>query len=58
MAVGWGLALASPAALLMTVLPGAIFDLKSRREPAWLSERLADDAACAASTRRLIPWLD
>jgi protein-S-isoprenylcysteine O-methyltransferase Ste14 len=44
-------------ALLMAVLLGVFFDLKSRREEAWLSERFADYAAYAAGTRRLIPWL-
>jgi protein-S-isoprenylcysteine O-methyltransferase Ste14 len=57
MALGWGLALASPAGLLMAVLLGVFFDLKTRREEAWLSERYADYPAYAASTRRLIPWL-
>ena len=39
-AVGWSLATASPLALVPTVLLGLLFDAKSRREEAWLTERL------------------
>jgi protein-S-isoprenylcysteine O-methyltransferase Ste14 len=33
------------------------FDLKRRREEAWLEARFADYAAYRARTRRLIPWV-
>ncbi len=56
-AVGWGLATASPVAVLAGVVLGAFFDLKSRREEGWLEERYAGYATYRARTRRLIPWL-
>ena len=57
MAVGWGLLTASPAALACAGLLLAFFELKSRREEAWLEGRFAGYAAYRARTRRLIPWI-
>jgi protein-S-isoprenylcysteine O-methyltransferase Ste14 len=56
-AVGWGLLTASPAALLASVALFGFFQLKSRREEAWLDGRFAGYAAYRACTRRLIPWI-
>ena len=56
-ALGWGLAMASPIALAGTFVLGVFFDLKSRREEAWLGEQFAGYAAYRQRTRRLIPWL-
>jgi len=56
-AVGWGLAMASPAALAGAVVLAVFADLKSRREEAWLAEQFADYAAYRQRTRRLIPLL-
>lgn len=56
-ALGWGLAMASPLALAGVLLLGAFFDLKSRREEAWLAEQFAGYADYRQRTRRLIPWL-
>jgi protein-S-isoprenylcysteine O-methyltransferase Ste14 len=56
-ALGWGLAMASPAALAGAVALLVFFDLKSRREAAWLDERFAGYAAYRQRTRRLIPSL-
>ncbi len=56
-ALGWGLAMASPAALAGAVALLVFFDLKSRREEAWLDERFAGYAAYRQRTRRLIPSL-
>jgi protein-S-isoprenylcysteine O-methyltransferase Ste14 len=56
-AVGWGLLTASPAALAAALVLLAFFDLKSRREEAWLAERFGGYAAYRRRTRRLIPWL-
>lgn len=56
-AVGWGLLTASPAALVMAVALFAFFDLKSRREEAWLERRFPGYPAYRARTPRLIPWL-
>jgi protein-S-isoprenylcysteine O-methyltransferase Ste14 len=56
-AAGWGLLTASPAALAGAVLLLGFFELKSRREEAWLEDRFAGYAAYRARTRRLIPWI-
>jgi protein-S-isoprenylcysteine O-methyltransferase Ste14 len=56
-ATGWGLATASPAALGGALVLAAFFDLKSRREEAWLSEQLEGYPAYRRRTRRLLPWL-
>ncbi len=56
-AAGWGLLTASPAALAMAVGLFAFFDLKSRREEAWLERRFPGYPAYRARTPRLIPWL-
>ena len=56
-ALGWGLAMASPMALAGAFVLGVFFDLKSRREEAWLGEQFAGYAAYRRRTRRLIPWL-
>ena len=56
-ALGWSLAMASPLALAGAVVVGVFFDLKSRREEAWLGEQFAGYAAYRRRTRRLIPWL-
>jgi protein-S-isoprenylcysteine O-methyltransferase Ste14 len=56
-AVGWALIRASIPALLGAALLLLFFDLKRRREEAWLAERFAGYAAYRARTRRLIPWI-
>jgi len=56
-ALGWGLVMASPMALAGAVLLGVFFDLKSRREEAWLVEQFGGYAAYRRRRRRLIPWL-
>jgi protein-S-isoprenylcysteine O-methyltransferase Ste14 len=56
-AAGWALVCASPAALAGAVLLLGFFELKSRREEAWLERRFAGYAAYRARTRRLIPWI-
>ena len=56
-AAGWALARGSVAALAGAAALLVFFDLKRRREEAWLDERFADYAAYRARTRRLIPWL-
>ena len=55
--VGWGLLTASPAAMAAAILLLAFFELKSRREEAWLEARFPGYAAYRARTRRLIPWV-
>jgi protein-S-isoprenylcysteine O-methyltransferase Ste14 len=56
-ALGWGLAMASPLALAGVLVLGVFFDLKSRREEAWLAEQFPGYAAYRLRTHRLIPWL-
>jgi protein-S-isoprenylcysteine O-methyltransferase Ste14 len=56
-ALGWSLVMASPMALAGAFVLGVFFDLKSRREEAWLAEQFAGYAAYRRRARRLIPWL-
>lgn len=56
-AFGWGLLTASLAALAAAAVLLVFFDLKSRREEAWLEERFPGYPAYRARSRRLIPWL-
>lgn len=56
-ALGWSLLTASPTTLASALLLLGFFDLKSRREEAWLGERFAGYAAYRRRTRRLIPWI-
>jgi protein-S-isoprenylcysteine O-methyltransferase Ste14 len=56
-ALGWGLAMASPLAIAGALVLTVFFDLKSRREEAWLAEHFAGYEAYQRRTRRLIPWI-
>jgi protein-S-isoprenylcysteine O-methyltransferase Ste14 len=56
-AFGWGLATASPAAILGAAILLGFFDLKSRREEVWLAERYREYGAYRTRTRRLLPWI-
>ncbi len=56
-AAGWALATASPRTLALAVVLAIFFDLKARREEAWLRERYPTYDTYVARTRRLIPWL-
>ena len=55
--LGWAVARGSAAALLAAIVLFVFFDLKRRREEAWLVERFPGYAAYRARTRRLIPWV-
>ena len=56
-AFGWSFAEA-PLGLVPTALLAVLFDLKARREEAWLIERFPEYADYRARTpRRLLPWL-
>ncbi len=57
MAAGWGLLTASPAALTAAVILLGFFELKSRREEAWLERQFPGYPAYRSRTRRLIPWI-
>jgi protein-S-isoprenylcysteine O-methyltransferase Ste14 len=55
--LGWSLC-HSPLALVPTALLAGVFELKSRREEVWLTERYPEYADYRAATgRRFIPWL-
>jgi protein-S-isoprenylcysteine O-methyltransferase Ste14 len=56
-AFGWGLLTASTIALGAAVVLLGFFELKSRREEAWLEGRFSGYTAYRARTRRLIPWI-
>ncbi len=54
---GWGLLTNSLFALLLAMVLFIFFDLKSRREEQWLSEKYADYTAYQARVRKLIPLI-
>ena len=56
-AFGWGLVLAAPAAFVAALVLGVFFDLKSRREEAWLAEKYPGYAAYRSRTRKLVPGI-
>jgi len=53
---GWGLVTAAPLVLALAAVLFGFFDLKSRREEAWLAERFPGYAEYRARTKRFIPW--
>jgi protein-S-isoprenylcysteine O-methyltransferase Ste14 len=56
-ALGWSIAEA-PLGLIPTALLAAFFDLKARREEAWLAERYLEYAGYRVRTPyRFVPWL-
>ena len=54
-AVGWGLVTASPPALVVALGLGVFFDLKSRREEAWLLAAYPAYADYRRRVRKLVP---
>lgn len=56
-ALGWGLITAAPVALAAALVLSAFFDVKSRREEAWLVEQFPAYEAYRRRTRRLLPWV-
>jgi protein-S-isoprenylcysteine O-methyltransferase Ste14 len=57
-ALGWTTVFATPLGLVLTVLLVAFFELKARREEAWLAERHPEYEAYRERTpRRLLPWV-
>lgn len=57
LAFGWGLLAASPMALLLAAVLVGFFELKSRREEAWLVEHLDGYPEYMTRTRRFFPRL-
>lgn len=56
-AFGWGLIAASPLTLLLALVVGVFFDLKSRREETWLASHYPGYQAYTSRTRRFFPRL-
>jgi len=56
-ALGWGLATASPVALFAAVVLACFFDLKARREEAWLLAAYPAYAAYRLRVRKLVPFI-
>ena len=56
-ALGWGIAMASPAAIVLTVVLAGFSYLKSAREETLLEARYPGYAAYRARTPRFIPWI-
>ncbi len=57
-ALGWSLLFASVVGLLLTVALAVFFELKARREEAWLVDHYPEYAAYRRQTpRRLVPWV-
>jgi protein-S-isoprenylcysteine O-methyltransferase Ste14 len=54
--LGWGVVMASPIAIALTVLLAWFSYLKAAREEAWLEARYPGYAAYRARTPRFIPW--
>jgi protein-S-isoprenylcysteine O-methyltransferase Ste14 len=55
--LGFSLATASTARLLVTLALFVFFDMKSRREERWLVERYPAYRQYQQQSRRLIPWV-
>ena len=56
-AAGWGIATASVLALVGAAVLVVFFDLKSRREEAWLADQFEGYGAYRSRTRKLLPWV-
>jgi protein-S-isoprenylcysteine O-methyltransferase Ste14 len=54
-AFGWGVLAASPLTLLLAASVAVFFDLKSRREEAWLAAHYSGYQRYMSRTRRFIP---
>ncbi|MEO6350511.1 MAG: isoprenylcysteine carboxylmethyltransferase family protein [Candidatus Limnocylindrales bacterium] len=57
LAIGWGLLMASFAALALALALALLLDLKARREEVWLRERYPGYAAYAQHTKRFVPGI-
>jgi protein-S-isoprenylcysteine O-methyltransferase Ste14 len=55
--VGWGLWVHGLLTILWASLLLLFFDVKSRKEEVWLSEKFAGYATYRARVRKLIPWV-
>jgi protein-S-isoprenylcysteine O-methyltransferase Ste14 len=55
--IGWSLATWSWAAVGLTLVLFGLFDLKARREEAWLADQVAGYSAYRERTRKFIPGI-
>ena|SRR5689334_6528755 len=55
--IGWGVVMASAAAIVLTGVLATFLYLKSTREEAWLVSRYPGYEAYRARTPRFIPWI-
>ena len=56
-AFGWAVAMDSLSALIVALIYVVFYDLKSRREEAWLRQQYPEYATYAAHTRRFVPYV-
>jgi protein-S-isoprenylcysteine O-methyltransferase Ste14 len=56
-AFGWSVAMDSLYALIVALIYVVFYDLKSRREEAWLREQFPDYRVYAAHTKRFVPYV-
>lgn len=56
-AFGWGFLFHAPLTLLFAAALFVLFDLKSRKEEAWLIERFPEYREYCSRVKKLIPWL-
>lgn len=57
MSFGWALFIQSPLTICYAVIMFIFFDIKSRREEQWLSEKFAGYAEYIKRVRKLIPFI-
>ena len=55
--LGWSAVTRSLPATVVALLLGIYFDLKSRREEAWLADHYPGYEAYRRRTRRFVPWI-
>lgn len=55
--IGWAIAMTSLPSLVAAAVLVTWFDLKARREEAWLLEHFVGYAAYRSRTRRFVPWI-
>ena len=56
-AFGWGLWVSGALTLFYALMLFVFFDIKSRREERWLSEKFPEYVAYQQRVRKLIPWV-
>ena len=57
LSIGWGLIQQSTLIWLYVIVIAIFFDIKSRKEERWLTERFSTYADYQGRVRKLIPWI-